>query len=392
MPALSAEVQPGLECSCGRAAIPSSGKHRLGHRRRRAGQRIRAARRPSGTRSPGGCPARRPSARRTARCPSRSRRAAARPSRAPRAGSRTSRAPPRRRGPSCGRRAAAARRRGCGSSPSRAPSRSRSGRSAGPARPPGSPRPRSPDLRIGAVNGWCRNVQRPVSSSCSKSGKSITQWKTSLRCRPGRARVRGARAGHRARARRSPRRPRANRTVEPGSARNAASSASERNFAIGERTSPLSSTTMYARPLAPHSFATSSSRASSAREKALRRDDEADARDVGEHAELRAARHLGRVLDLEPEAKVRLVGAVARDRVAVGEPRERPRRRLTAERLERRRRPPPPSRRARPRARRTRARGRAGGTRTAGRRADPRRASRWRSGSSGRARRPCRAA
>jgi hypothetical protein len=60
----------------------------------------------------------------------------------------------------------------------------------------------------------------------------------------------------------------ARREQDGRSARNAASSASERNFAIGERTSPLSSATMYARPRAPHSFATSSRRASSAREKA----------------------------------------------------------------------------------------------------------------------------
>jgi len=43
----------------------------------------------------------------------------------------------------------------------------------------------------------------------------------------------------------------------------------------------------------------------------LRHSQEANSRRVREDAELRAARHGGRVLDLEPEAQVRLVGAVA---------------------------------------------------------------------------------
>ena len=43
-------------------------------------------------------------------------------------------------------------------------------------------------------------------------------------------------------------------------------SAPMRNFAIGERTSPLSSKTRYASPFAPHSFANSSSFCSSPRE------------------------------------------------------------------------------------------------------------------------------
>ena len=55
-----------------------------------------------------------------------------------------------------------------------------------------------------------------------------------------------------------------------------------------------------------------------------RRDEEAHRLRPAEYAELRAARHLGRVLDLEAEAKVGLVGAVAGERVRVGEARERP--------------------------------------------------------------------
>ena len=58
-------------------------------------------------------------------------------------------------------------------------------------------------------------------------------------------------------------------TVEPGGARNASSSPSVRNFAIGERTSRLSSYTRYASPFAPHSFAKSSSFCSSPRENDL---------------------------------------------------------------------------------------------------------------------------
>ena len=66
-----------------------------------------------------------------------------------------------------------------------------------------------------------------------------------------------------------------------------------------------------------------------------RHDDVPDARRVLEDAELGAARDLGRVLDLHPEAEVGLVGAVAQHRVGVGEMRERPLRRLDAGGLER---------------------------------------------------------
>ena len=58
-------------------------------------------------------------------------------------------------------------------------------------------------------------------------------------------------------------------TVDPAGASKAASSAGERNLAIGERTSPSSSTTTYASPFAPHSFARSSRRWISLRENAL---------------------------------------------------------------------------------------------------------------------------
>ena len=57
---------------------------------------------------------------------------------------------------------------------------------------------------------------------------------------------------------------------------------------------------------------------------------------AGEHLELRAARRFGHVADLEPEAQVGLVGAVAEHRVGVGHARER-RLELDADRLPHRR-------------------------------------------------------
>ena len=65
-----------------------------------------------------------------------------------------------------------------------------------------------------------------------------------------------------------------------------------------------------------------------------RHDDVADARRVLEDPELGAARHLGRVLDLQPEAEVGLVRAVPEHHVVVGEAGERALRRLDARRLE----------------------------------------------------------
>ena len=66
----------------------------------------------------------------------------------------------------------------------------------------------------------------------------------------------------------------------------------------------------------------------------FRRRDVANGLGAREDAELGAARELGGVLDLEPEAEIRLVRAVARHDVVPGEARERPRRRRALERLE----------------------------------------------------------
>ena len=104
--------------------------------------------------------------------------------------------------------------------------------------PPGSASNRSSSPGIGRVNGWWTNVHALLSSSHSKIGKSMIQ-RNSLRCgSAGRARAprcvrrRAEHArGHRLVGGREERR-------LAGVAAKAASSASERNFAIGERTSP----------------------------------------------------------------------------------------------------------------------------------------------------------
>ena len=72
-----------------------------------------------------------------------------------------------------------ARRRGSGSSRSRAPSRSRSGRSAGRARARDSTRSAPPSPGTGRGERVMHERPAAVSSSRSKSGKSMTQWKTS---------------------------------------------------------------------------------------------------------------------------------------------------------------------------------------------------------------------
>ena len=88
---------------------------------------------------------------------------------------------------------------------------------------------------------------------------------------------------------------------------NAASSGVERNFAIGERTSPSEPYTRYASPFAPHSFANVLELGELAAGQLTRHDQVADDGRTGEDAELGSAGHLGRVLDLEPEAEVGLV-------------------------------------------------------------------------------------
>src|SRR5262249_37222673 len=96
----------------------------------------------------------------------------------------------------------------------------------------------------GRVKGWCTACQRPSSSDHSNIGKSVihthsnalsstrrsSSARRSRRLPSTRAHISGSSA--------------AKSTVSPGAARTASSSVSERNFAIGERASPLSSQTM----------------------------------------------------------------------------------------------------------------------------------------------------
>ena len=185
------------------------------------------------------------------------------------------------------------------------------------------------------------NVQPPISSSRSKSGKSTTQWKTSS------ARVDQVELAARARSRSRPSTfsttscsSATKNAVDPSATPNAASSR------LREELRDLRSASRA--PSRPTPSRSSSSRVVLGARERLRDDDVAHARRVLEDAELRAARHLGRVLDLHPEAEVRLVGAVAEHRLVVGDVRERPRRRLapTASNAPT---TPPPSRRAPPR-------------------------------------------
>ena len=109
-----------------------------------------------------------------------------------------------------------------------------------------------------------------------------------------------------------------------------------RNFAIGERTSPALVVDEICEPLrAPLLREVLELLQLAARER-LRRNEVAHRLGVREHPELRVARERGRVLDLQTEAEVGLVGAVAQHRVGIRHARERPRRRRPAERLERR--------------------------------------------------------
>ncbi len=112
-------------------------------------------------------------------------------------------------------------------------------------------------------------AQRPSSSSQPNIGKSVTQRNVnaSSSIRPS-SRPRWRRRGPRTRDVAS-RVSAANSSVSPGAGASSANSFSERNFAIGERSSPFASRTRYARPFAPRSFAISSSAPSSARENVL---------------------------------------------------------------------------------------------------------------------------
>ena len=102
-----------------------------------------------------------------------------------------------------------------------------------------------------------------------------------------------------------------NSSVSPGFAAKASSSACERNFAIGERSSPDSSRASHASPFAPRSFAMLLERRELCTRERARHAEETDGLCPGEDAELRAPGRLRRVLELEAEARVGLVRAEA---------------------------------------------------------------------------------
>ena len=120
----------------------------------------------------------------------------------------------------------------------------------------------------------------------------------------------------------------------------------------------------------------------------LRDADEAHGGRIGEDAELGVARELGRVLDLELEAQIGLVRAVAVVRLLPGDPAGTGAAAGHGRVPRSPRRQRPRSRPRRPRGRGTPSRRPAAGARTGGRRGDPRLAGRSRSGSSGRTRPP----
>ena len=98
-------------------------------------------------------------------------------------------------------------------------------------------------------------------------------------------------------------------TVVPGPP-SASSTSGARYLAIGELTSPSARKTIEASPLAPQPLTSVLELRDLAARQLRSAPQVADGRGVREHAELGAAGDRGRVLDLEPEPKVGLVGSV----------------------------------------------------------------------------------
>ena len=170
----------------------------------------------------------------------------------------------------------------------------------------------------------------PVSRSCSNIGKSTTQsrsWRSpaarskrsasSSRSSPSTSAATGARSA-------------TTNSTSPGPASRrcaiAARSSSERNLAIGERQPPPSSTNAHTRPLAPHSIGLLGEAVEVGTRKLARPcvqppHHAARGQRAREHLELRRPQRLAEILDLEPEAGVGAVRAVAEHRLVVGQPR-----------------------------------------------------------------------
>ena len=268
----------------------------------------------SGTRSRrgGSAPRRAPSS--SGRSRTRSRRAAARPSRARRAGSRTSRAAPRRE--ICSRsntRACRLRPRGSGTSRRRARCRCRSGRRRTASACFGScveallPLGRRARERV-VLRAPSAARPRPTRTSGSRSPRATTTPRSSIspscsaevECAARRARAWSAPSCRRRRA-----------AVVPGSP------AKRGELRLGEelrdRRAHLARLVgdHVGEPLRAPLLRELLERVELGARERLRRADEADRLGAREDAELRAARRLGRVLELEPEAQVGLVGAEA---------------------------------------------------------------------------------
>ena len=241
---------------------------------------------------------------------------------------------------------------------------------------------------VGRVNGWCTAFQRSTSSSHSAIGMSIDPEELPARLvdQPElAAEVEAQQRRARARPSRGSSAPKS--TVCPGSAPNAR--ARPRRGTSRSASGPRRRRRRRRRRAPSRPTASRPPRASRAspRESSCGTRRKRTAVGVREDPELRAARDLGRLLDLEPEAQVGLVGAVAQVGLVAGHAAgtaSRARRRGTRARSARR---SARSARTGTPGRGTPSRRRAGSAPGAGRRADPRPGSSGRSGSSARSRR-----
>ena len=207
----------------------------------------------------------------------------------------------------------AARARGSGTSRRRARCRCRRGRRRSPAPRPGRCRAARSLSAVGRVNGWCTASQRSrvlVPLEHREVGDPEEPPRVCVDQLELAAEVQPQRAEHARRP--SPARRRRRARVVAGLATGTRSSSAS-DEELRDRRAHLAVLAEHEvrEPLrAPLLRDLLELRELAARE-LLRDAQEAHRRGVGEDAELGAARDLGRVLDLEPEAQVGLVGAVA---------------------------------------------------------------------------------
>ena len=181
----------------------------------------------------------------------------------------------------------------------------------------------------GMVNGWCAGIGRPSSSSASNSGKSTTQ----RNCEPTLVHRRAAeldpqRAEH---VVDEPARPGGHEQQVARLARRAcrrcrAARPPTGTSAPGTRARRRRRTRIHTRPPAPSCLARSTSLSTCARDMPPSPGSRMPFTDVGlEGAELGGGEHLAEVDELEAEAHVGLVGAVALLRLVPGHARHRAR-------------------------------------------------------------------